>query len=49
MKNYVPYKGELIAKNSEAYGLWEAKAWKKLDAWLSMLDRNAKDLMERYK
>ena len=39
MKNYVPYKGGLIARNSTstAFQLWEAKKFKELDAHIAEL------------
>jgi hypothetical protein len=48
MNNAVMYKGQLLAKNSEAYFLWDVKEFKKLDAHLKELDRKQKELMERY-
>lgn len=48
MKNYVIYRGELIAKNSDAYKLWEDNKWKELDKHLAALDRKAKELQEKY-
>lgn len=54
----VVYKGTILAKNSEAYELWDI--WQKsksdrnqhqnkLDKHLKELDTKAKELMERYK
>lgn len=57
MKDVV-YKGVILAKNSEAYNLWDiwqkAKSDRnqcqtKLDKHLKELDTKAKDLMDRYK
>ncbi len=48
MSSNITYKGELIAKNSEAFKLWESKDWKKLDKHLAQLDRDSKDLIKRY-
>lgn len=57
MKDVV-YKGVILAKNSEAYMLWDIwqkaksdrnKYQDKLDKHLKQLDLNAKELMERYK
>lgn len=39
---YVDYKGEKLHTGSEAYKLWEAKDWKKLDEHLARLDREMK-------
>lgn len=41
MTNYVIYRGGLIAKSSEAYKLWEAKDWAKLDKHLAKLKKEA--------
>lgn len=48
MNNAVNYKGLWLAKNSEAYFLWDLKEFKKLDAHLKELDRKAKELQDRY-
>jgi hypothetical protein len=54
----VVYKGSILARNSDAYVLWDtwqkAKAdrnqcQKKLDDHMKQLDKNAADLLERYK
>ena len=54
----VVYKGSVLARNSEAYALWETwqtaksdrnKHQKKLDDHMKELDKKADDLMERYK
>ena len=53
----VEYKGVILAKNSEAYVLWDIwqkaksdrnKYQKKLDDHMKQLEANAKALMERY-
>lgn len=41
MKNYIIYKGGMIAKSSEAYALWEASKWKELDAHLKLVKEAA--------
>lgn len=41
MKNFVIHKGQAIAKNSEAYRLWEEKKWKELDKHLAEVHRKA--------
>ena len=43
------YKGWLLAKNSEAYRLYQAKEFKLLDKHLKQLEANEKALLERYK
>ena len=54
----VVYKGSVLARNSEAYTLWEIwqtaksdrnKHQKKLDDHMKELDKKANELMERYK
>ncbi len=45
----VEYKGVLLAKNSEAYELWEKKGFKKLDQHMKEVEQRAKDLLTRYK
>lgn len=47
--NMVEYKGVLLAKNSEAYAMWEKKDFKRLDQHMKELDQKAKDLLTRYK
>lgn len=42
MKNYIEYKGGLIARNSEAFKLWEAKNFTALDKHLKQLNQAAK-------
>lgn len=49
MNNAVNYRGMWLAKNSDAYKLWELKEFKKLDAHLKEVEQRAKDLMQRYK
>lgn len=44
----VEYKGIVLAKNSEAYALWEKKEFKKLDQHMKMLEQKEQDLIERY-
>ena len=44
----VEYKGIVLAKNSEAYTLWEKKEFKKLDQHMKMLEQKEQDLIERY-
>lgn len=46
MIEYCP--GYWLAKNSEAYKLWEAGKKKELDAHIKQLKENAVDLMKRY-
>lgn len=41
MTNYVIYCGGLIAKSSEAYKLWKAKDWAKLDRHLAKRKKEA--------
>lgn len=48
MKNYVEYKGGLIARNSEAFALLEVGNRKALDAHLATTAKAAKELPERY-
>jgi hypothetical protein len=48
MKNAVVYRGQMLAKNSEAFTLWDLKEFKKLDAHLKELERKQKELIERY-
>ena len=54
----VVYKGVILARNSDAYVLWDTwqkaksdrnKFQEKLDKHMKQLDQNAKELMERYK
>lgn len=56
MKDVV-YKGVILAKNSDAYMLWDIwqkaksdrnQAQKKLDDHMKQLDKNALELMTRY-
>lgn len=42
------YKFTYLARNSEAYKLWEAKEFSKLDKHLKQLQRNAEDLIKHY-
>ena len=44
----VEYKGELISRNSEAYGMWLLKDFKKLDSHLKKLKQNHIDLLKHY-
>lgn len=41
LKDFVIHKGLALAKNSEAYRLWEEKKWKELDAHLAETHRKA--------
>lgn len=43
------YKGLVIARNSDAYKIWEQKDFKKLDQHLKTLDQKQQDEIERYK
>ncbi len=45
----VEYKGSWLAKNSDAYALWEKKDFKKLDQHMKEVEQRAKDLLTRYK
>lgn len=42
MKDVVIYRGEAIAKGSDAFKLWEAKKWKELDAHLKTVQDAAR-------
>jgi hypothetical protein len=42
------YKGIWLAKNSEAYSIWEKKDFAKLDKHLKDLDTKEKELVRRY-
>jgi hypothetical protein len=53
----VVYKGSILAKNSDAYMLWDIwqkaksdrnQCQKKLDDHMKQLDNNAKELLTRY-
>lgn len=44
----VTYKNTLLAKNSEAYKLWEDVEFAKLDKHLKQLDKNQQELLKRY-
>ena len=44
----VEYKGVLLARNSDAYALWEKKEFKKLDQHMKEVEQKAKDLLTRY-
>lgn len=48
MANHVTYKDGLLAKNSEAYKLWEKKEFKALDKHLKELEVKNSELMKRY-
>ncbi|MEG0936479.1 MAG: hypothetical protein RSE32_13180 [Comamonas sp.] len=48
MKNYIQYRAVLIAKNSHAYELWEAKDFKALDKHLAALAKAEEELRNRY-
>jgi hypothetical protein len=58
MNNFVKYKHHLLAKNSEAYSLLSAaerarpedrkQLLRKLDQHLKEVDRQARELVERY-
>ena len=48
MASNIHYKGESIAKGSEAYALWEAKDFKKLDRHSRELDEKEVALIKRY-
>lgn len=45
----VKYKGVTLAKNSDAYKMWEDKDFQKLDKHLKELDKNEKALLDRYR
>lgn len=44
----VEYKGTWLARNSEAYQIWESKDFKKLDKHLKQLQQNHVELLKRY-
>ena len=44
----VPYKNTWLARNSDAYDMWERKDFQALDKHLKKLDQDAKDLIKRY-
>ena len=44
----VKYKDVWLAKNSDAYAMWEKKDFKQLDQHLKALDQKEKDLLKRY-
>ena len=44
----IVYKGGLIARNSEAYQLWQERKFAQLDKHLAAVARAAKELPERY-
>lgn len=48
MKNYVIYRGGLIAKSSHAFELWETRQWKALDKHLAALAKAEEELRNRY-
>lgn len=52
MNNFVKYKTHVLAKNSEAYTLWQAAQksgdYKALDRHLKLVDQQYKQLLERY-
>ena len=58
MNNFVRYKTHVLAKNSEAFSIWNAaeraqgeerkQLLRKLDQHLKLLDQQAKQLLERY-
>lgn len=39
MRNAVQYKGEWLSKNSDAYKLYEAQEWKKLDEHMKLVNQ----------
>ena len=44
----IEYKGQLISKNSDAYKMWIEKNFKKLDAHLDRLKKEAKKRGDYY-
>jgi hypothetical protein len=58
MNNFVKYKQHVLAKNSEAFSIWNAaeraqgderkQLLRKLDQHLKLLDQQHKQLLERY-
>jgi hypothetical protein len=58
MNNFVRYKQHVLAKNSEAFSIWNAAekltgkdrelALRKLDQHLKLLDQQHRQLLERY-
>jgi hypothetical protein len=58
MNNFVRYKQHVLAKNSEAFSIWNAaerakpeerkQLLKKLDRHLKLVDQQHKQLLERY-
>ena len=49
MSPNVHYKGESIGKGSEAYDMWAAKDFKRLDRHLRELDEKEEALRKRYR
>lgn len=45
----VKYRNTWLARNSDAYNMWERKDFKALDQHLKTLDKNEADLLARYK
>lgn len=45
----VYYKGLWLAKNSDAYKLWESKDFQKLDKHLKELDNKEQEFLKRIK
>jgi hypothetical protein len=58
MNNFVKYKHHVLAKNSEAFSIWNAaeraqgeerkQLLRKLDQHLKLLDQQHRQLLERY-
>lgn len=52
MNNFVKYKTHVLAKNSEAYTLWQTAQksgdYKPLDRHLKLVEQQHKQLLERY-
>lgn len=44
----IVYRGVILAKNSEAYDLYEKKEFAKLDKLMKEVDQKGKDLIQRY-
>lgn len=49
MSSMVKYRNMWLAKNSDAYDMWEKKDFAALDKHLKSLDKNEADLLARFK
>lgn len=48
MSSQIEWAGRLIAKNSQAYKLWEERKFKELAVHMKQLDQKEKDLIKHY-